>query len=365
MGSRRIYRHRRIETSTASNERTATIVAQFPDRFLGQALASIDTLRSVASYIQFCYIDILPMAKACCSWDCHGDRIRKPPYLPMETPRGFTETWLTRNSYCSSVNCMLKRVFRGSQPSATRRNLTRLDLIEALQHPGCALCYLAQQKSQRYVETLLDNAVTDVDQRDAWRHAKGFCHWHAWMAITVPQASGSLAILYADVLRHETEHLATLRTALRPARCQPWLSRRLLAKRVQHWLSVWQQRHACPACRLWHEQEQLCIAVLLGDWHDPTLQAAFTQSSGLCVLHIARLIAHGTTHTHLPAFLTAQQEHLQALQAELQEFIRKLDYRFAREPYGSEADAWQRVVALFVGIPGWHNATSSPSPDDC
>jgi hypothetical protein len=260
---------------------------------------------------------------------------------------------------------MLKRFFPGTPPGTTQRNLTRLDLIEALQRPGCALCYLAQQKSQRYVETLLDNAVTDVDQRDTWRRAKGFCHGHAWMATSVPQASGSLAILYADVLRHEIERLATLRASLLPARWQPWLPRHRLGKRVRHWLNVWQQRHTCPACRLWHEQEQLCLAVLLDDWYEPTLQAAFTQSSGVCVLHIARLIAHGTTHQHLPAFLAAQQEHLQALQAELQEFIRKLDYRFAREPYGSEADAWQRVLALFVGIPGWHHTTPSPSPDDC
>jgi hypothetical protein len=55
-------------------------------------------------------------------------------------------------------------------------------------------------------------------------------------------------------------------------------------------------------------------------------------------------------HAHLPAVLTAQQVHLQTLQAELHAFIRKLDYRFARQPYGREADAWQRVVALYSGV---------------
>lgn len=264
----------------------------------------------------------------------------------------------------SAVNGMLKRFFLGTQPGTSQRNLTRLDLIEALRRLGCALCSLAQQKSQRYVETLLDNAVTDVDQRDAWRRAKGFCHWHAWMATTVPQASGSLAILYADVLRHETEHLATLRASLLSTRWQRWLPRHRLGKRVQHWLNAWQQRQTCPACCLWQEQEQLCIAVLLDDWHEPTLQAAFSQSSGFCVPHLARLIAHGTAHHHLPDVLAAQQERFQALQAEIHEFIRKLDYRFAREPYGSEADAWQRVLALFVGPPNWPKITPPP-PNDC
>ena len=57
-------------------------------------------------------------------------------------------------------------------------------------------------------------------------------------------------------------------------------------------------------------------------------------------------------HALLQAVLTAQQAHLQTLQDDLHEFIRKLDYRFARQPYGREADAWWRAVALYVGMRG-------------
>ncbi len=94
------------------------------------------------------------------------------------------------------------------------------------------------------------------------------------------------------------------------------------------------------------------MTVLLDDWHQPTLTMAFAQSGGLCLPHMARLMAHGANHANLPAWLTAQQERLQTLQAELREFIRKQDYHFAHASYGSEADAWQRVVALFVGTGG-------------
>jgi hypothetical protein len=51
----------------------------------------------------------------------------------------------------------------------------------------------------------------------------------------------------------------------------------------------------------------------------------------------------------LPAILAAQQERMQALHDDLREFIRKQDYRFAHEPFGREANAWQRVVAMIVG----------------
>jgi hypothetical protein len=94
---------------------------------------------------------------------------------------------------------MLKRLLSAFSPDTTANKLLRLDWIEALQTPGCALCHMGQRKSQRYVETLLNEAVTDVDQRDTWREARGLCHWHAWIATETPHSAGSVAILYADV----------------------------------------------------------------------------------------------------------------------------------------------------------------------
>jgi hypothetical protein len=90
---------------------------------------------------------------------------------------------------------MLKRLFSVLSSETTSKNLLRLDWIETLRTPGCALCGMAQRKSQRYIETLLNEAVTDVDQRDTWRHARGLCHWHAWMATEIPHSNGSLALL--------------------------------------------------------------------------------------------------------------------------------------------------------------------------
>src|SRR5215831_10378954 len=104
---------------------------------------------------------------------------------------------------------MLKRLLAAFSPDTTANRLLRLDWIEALQTSGCALCHM----SQRYVETLLNEAVTDVGQRDTWREARGLCHWHAWMATKTPHSAGSLAILYADVLRHDLEQLAALTAA--------------------------------------------------------------------------------------------------------------------------------------------------------
>lgn len=245
---------------------------------------------------------------------------------------------------------MLKRLFSALSPDTTSKNLLHLDWIEVLQTPGCALCLIAQRKSQRYVETLLNEAVADVGQRDTWRAARGLCHWHAWMATETLHSAGSLAILYADVLRHDLGRLVTL-TAAAPA-TRRWRTRHSLAQRLRDWLCAWRQQQSCPVCDLWLEQERLYLGVLLDDWRQPELAQAFEASSGLCWQHTLRLIEQGMQHVHLQAVLAAQQAHLQTLQDELQEFIRKLDYRLARQPYGREADAWRRAVELYVGVRG-------------
>lgn len=246
------------------------------------------------------------------------------------------------------VEPMLPRLFSPLSPDTTANRLLRFDWIAALQTPGCALCRIAQGKSQRYVETLLNEAVTDVEQRDTWREARGLCDGHARMATETPHSPGSLAILYADVLRHDLAQLVAL-TAAAPA-TRRWYRRHALAQRVQNWLRSWRQQRPCPVCHLWLEQERFYLQVLLDDWQEPELAQAFAASRGLCWLHMLRLVEQGRQHTHLQTVLTVQQTHLQGLQDELHEFIRKLDYRLGRQPYGREADAWRRVVALYIGV---------------
>src|SRR5215472_10290565 len=192
---------------------------------------------------------------------------------------------------------MLQRLLSAFSRDSTANKLLRLDWIEALQTPGCALCHMGQRKSQRYVETLLNEAVTDVDQRDTWREARGLCHWHAWMTTETPHSAGSLAILYADVLRHDLGHLAAL-TAAAPA-TRRWRARHALGRRVQDWLCSWRQQRSCPVCRLWREQERLYLQVLLDDWQEPELVQAFAVSRGLCWWHTLCLVEEGRQHTHL------------------------------------------------------------------
>ena len=226
------------------------------------------------------------------------------------------------------------------------------EIVDTLPYAGCFLCRLSQQKSQRYIETLLDTAVIDVPKRDRWRQAKGLCQRHAHMALELPQSSSSLAILYEDVLRHEMSDLARLTRHKPTVRRWSMWSGQTFKVQVKRWLQAWQKPRVCSVCDLWLDQEQLYLTALLEAADEAEFMQAFTQSDGLCLPHLVRLMRHGSAHTHLPLILAAQQAHLEDLHDDLCEFIRKQDYRAMREPYGREADAWRRVVALLTGERG-------------
>ena len=232
----------------------------------------------------------------------------------------------------------------------------RASLVEALQSPDCALCEIARHNNPRYVETLLDESVIDVEQRDTWRAARGLCGWHASMAVKTPQAAGSLAILYHDVLQHDLSQLGP--AVARHGSVSGRAVARRFARRLRNWLQAWRAGPVCPACRTWFEQERLYGQVLLNEWQEPALSEAFAQSAGLCWPHVRRLAAAQPEHANLPAFLKAQLACLERVQHDLESFIRKLDYRFADEPYGREADAWRRAVALYAGG-GWLDSTET------
>ncbi len=55
---------------------------------------------------------------------------------------------------------------------------------------------------------------------------------------------------------------------------------------------------------------------------------------------------------------------LRALLEELEEFLRKLDYRYAHESKGEEQTSWIRAVETFVGLQEAARGPSTAPPDD-
>ncbi len=105
----------------------------------------------------------------------------------------------------------------------------------------------------------------------------------------------------------------------------------------------------CPACRVGEATARRYAEVLLRDVGAEEVRAALIRGGGLCLPHLRLALQASGPAAGYRALLAAQREAWSALMAELDEFIRKNDYRFQHEPMGDERDAWLRALDALVG----------------
>ena len=81
------------------------------------------------------------------------------------------------------------------------------------------------------------------------------------------------------------------------------------------------------------------------------MHAALAASDGLCLPHLRRALELVRTESAFESLLAVTRERLLELQSELDEFIRKHDYRFQSEGFDSEGDSWLRAIGIICGGP--------------
>ena len=197
------------------------------------------------------------------------------------------------------------------------------DLIEACGKSGCPVCRVEQNVLDRYIGNLFYESVNDIKTRERLRASLGFCQEHARMALDrrLGNALG-FAIIYQDVITNILRGLE--KNGADPNTLKP-------------------HRH-CIVC---HEQEkttQLVVSALIDGFSEAQLLNALRTSDGLCIPHLR--MAFESTHGDAVSEVlrSIHFEKLQSLNNELAEFIRKNDYRFKDEGFGTEGDSWRRAV---------------------
>ncbi len=211
------------------------------------------------------------------------------------------------------------------------------ELRDALLAGGCPLCRLGNRAASHYIESALYEGMTNPPLRNRLRAAQGLCRRHAWEMTRMRASVLGTALVYRDVINDLIAALEPAAEAgggfLRGRRASPALPTPALP---------------CPACEIGDEEASRAGEVLRQHLADPEIATAYRQAGGLCLPHLRLLLdrAHGAQAATLRAWqLAAYQD----LRGQLDELIRKHDYRFQGEPIGPEADAWQRAVARVVG----------------
>lgn len=232
-----------------------------------------------------------------------------------------------------------------------QRFIAYFHLRDAFQEEGCPVCRLLAKRSFAALEGLLWEQVTDPITRERLRNAHGFCNWHAWMLPRILTGRSGVAIIYEDLLGDQIEQLRALRQVLRPRSAWERL-KGFFIHLARLPFPTWRHRKSpCPICRYGSFEEANYLRTLLDFLPELEFAQDFKRSFGLCLPHLALAVEREWDHPHLGTLLELEVKKLEDLKGELEEFIRKFDYRFAHEPMGEEGTSWWRAIELFVGKP--------------
>lgn len=206
------------------------------------------------------------------------------------------------------------------------------NLEQALGDGECPLCRCLAEATKRYLTNLLYEFVNDPRTRDQLRAAGGFCHKHSWV---LQRMGDPLAhsIIYADLIDYFCSELDQTSGLLRGG-----LS--LLGA---------EKERACVVCQEEAAMEDRYVDGLLGAIRENTFRDKYREAGYLCLPHFRAAYDRARNKEGRAFLVEVQRERLSRLSAELKEFIRKSDYRYAHELPGTERDAWIRAVRFWVG----------------
>jgi len=239
------------------------------------------------------------------------------------------------------------------QTRSRSRFVAYYEMVEVLQKPGCPVCTRQDIASRRALGALLYEQVTDPLTRRHLLGSRGLCNWHAWMLPEIRDSALGTALVYKHLLQDALKTFPGLSARPSPSRWRRLVDQVSRRRRIPAAPEGHRgQKIDCPLCRLCRRAERNDVRTILAFWAEPEFAAAFGRSTGLCLPHLLACGQICRGHANLPSVLADHGRRFGELAGELEEFIRKRDYRFQREPYGPERDSWQRVLEVFVGQAG-------------
>jgi hypothetical protein len=197
--------------------------------------------------------------------------------------------------------------------------------VEACDQTGCPLCRIEHDAVLKYIGSLFYEQVNDFNLRDRLRDSLGFCREHAYFAVDeLPGNALGIAIIYQDLLKFAMHHLNDPKGASSPKR-------------------------RCPACEQRDLNMMRTLSELAKHIDDEAMSSALKKSEGLCLFHMRHALRHTRVPSKRSLLLSIEEEILGKLRQELTEYVRKNDYRFAKEAFGQERDSWRRAVGIVAG----------------
>jgi hypothetical protein len=214
--------------------------------------------------------------------------------------------------------------------------------IREAQRGECPICTLLNDQEQARVHWLAYEGLSDAGLRTKLLRSKGFCGRHFRLLYSAVSEQTYNLSGVADLMRALLQSdIAALNEAL--AETKPSRSARRATAGLRPAAN-------CPLCDAAAEAEARKIGSLLTELAQEEFRQVYFASPGLlCRPHLvvaltqepSPVVAEALLHKHLQTVTTDD--------AELAEFIRKKDYRYASEAKGDEQRAPRRAVESYVG----------------
>jgi hypothetical protein len=225
----------------------------------------------------------------------------------------------------------------------------QFDLEDTFAERGCPVCSLLKEYDERSFDSLLYERVNDVGVRDEIRQTLGFCNYHAWVLhqvatdeltpgkLSVGMGKTGIGIIYLDLVETLIERLKAFSSSA--------------SKRHAKTLATPSKGTGtiCPICSARAQFELWYLESILRNIAIKDFAEKYAACDGLCAIHLLRALKLSSFDANKRALAAVEIKRLEELSADLREFWRKHDYRYASEGFGKEGDSWLRALRKISG----------------
>jgi hypothetical protein len=220
-----------------------------------------------------------------------------------------------------------------------RRHAGEHDLIEAFGQAGCPVCRLTTESVDAYLTAVCYEQVNDLDLREQLRSAGGFCRDHAERFLRQRLGQLAAAIVYRDVLSTARKRISA--SAGQRARSKLAV---LLGGGARKAL-VGAPR--CPGCEVEADADRRYLDIIHKRLPEPAVLERYRAGDGLCLPHLDQALQSDNEGARILG--EAAVGMLSTIVDDLDEYIRKHDYRFQTAVWDGGEDTPERAVERAVG----------------
>lgn len=213
---------------------------------------------------------------------------------------------------------------------------------EVLARGGCPICHIGTDSARRFLWGFLYERVNDPGSREEVLASRGFCARHAWALGQFHDTLG-IAIVYRHLLQDLRKDVGGVGRGPKARRV------RRAGRSTTRTRTPLAPAGECPACRTVRHTEDSALHAVVMRLDLREVRERLNGPSALCLPHFLAglsLADDAGTRRLIDFQLTA----LTAVIHDLDELIRKHDYRFSAERLTEdEAQAWSRAIELLAG----------------